>query len=540
MDDLTLFYIVGALVLSISINLWFKKLGVSQIIGYIVTGTVIVYGFELGHSKESLELELIGEFGIVFLMFTIGLEISLAKLKSIKYLVFVNGFFQVVVTALIVFVISNYLLGLDMISSLIISMALSLSSTAVVLTYLKQSKEIHAPYGQNAMGILIFQDLAVIPMLLLIGFLTSQGLSIDQILINTAISAVIVLTFLLTIGKKIVGFFLAHAANSHLEELFIGTVLAIVLATSIFAHQMGFTYSLGAFVAGMIIAETKYHYKVEADIAPFKDLLLGTFFITVGMKIDLGYLASNIINILGVLIVVMAIKTIVIFVVTRFKNDNTASFKTALALSQVGEFSFALFALAQKDHLISDDLAQFLVLLVVISMITTPFVISHINKISALFFKDKLLLEDVKETMNIKHHVIVCGYSIVGKFAVEELKSQHMQYLIVDNSYKHVKEGLDEKEPIYFGNAEKVSVLQALHIDEAAAVLVTLDNFEKKRLICESILKYNPNVNLVVKITSLEEKEGLADLPINYIIDGKKEVATILVEAASRCTLTFK
>lgn len=535
--DIILIYVVLALTISITINLWLKRQGISQIIGYIITGIIITYAFGLQDIKNSHELELIGEFGIVFLMFTIGLELSLAKLKLMKYIVFFNGFFQVFLSAAIVYAITHFGFGIKPVPSLIISMALSLSSTAVVLTYLKQSKEIYAPYGQNAMGILIFQDLAVIPMLLLMGFLNSEDVALQDILIGTAVSATIVLLFLLTIGKKIVEFFLRHAANSHLEELFIGSVLAIVVGASLFAHSMGFTYSLGAFVAGMIIAETKYHYKVEADIAPFKDLLLGTFFITVGMKIDLTFLYYNFTLITTILLLIMVLKTVIIFGIIRLRGDNTQSFKTALALSQVGEFSFALLAIAQRDDLISYELAQLLVLLVVLSMIITPFMIANVNKISSLFFKDKLLVEEINASVNMRNHVIVCGYSVVGKFAVRYLKEKHMNYVIIDNSYKHVKEGLEDGEPIFYGNAEKVSVLQALSIDQASAVLLTLENFEKKRLICESILKYNSNLNLVVKIDSLEEKLGLSDLAINYIVDGKKEVAALLVEASSKCTL---
>ncbi|RLA63095.1 MAG: potassium transporter, partial [Epsilonproteobacteria bacterium] len=265
-----LLYSIIALAISVVINLILKKLGISQIIGYIFTGTIIAYGFDLHHAKESHLLELIGEFGIVFLMFTIGLEVSIAKIKQMRVEVFGNGFLQMASSTIIFYLITHYGFHIDTSASIIIALALSLSSTAVVLTYLKSSKQIYEPYGQRSLGILIFQDLAVIPILLLIGFLSMPELNLQEVLIDTLFSALIVLGFLFIIGKQVVTWLLHFSADSHTEELFMGSILVILMSASLFAHFMGFTYSLGAFVVGMIIAETKYHYKVESDIAPFR------------------------------------------------------------------------------------------------------------------------------------------------------------------------------------------------------------------------------------------------------------------------------
>ena len=270
----TLLYVIVALGISLILNIFFKKFGVSQIIGYIFTGTIIVYAFDLREASHSHELEMVGEFGIVFLMFTIGLEISLSKMGSMKKEIFGNGAMQVGFTALAVYAIAHYLFSIDTISSLIISMAFALSSTAVVLSYLKTSKEIYTPYGQRSTGILVFQDIAVIPILILIGFLSSEAdESIYIILTDTMMSAIMVVGLLFVVGKRLMSWLLHFSASSELDELFMGSVLFIVVAASLFAHYMGFTYSLGAFVAGMIIAETKYHHKVESDIAPLKDIL---------------------------------------------------------------------------------------------------------------------------------------------------------------------------------------------------------------------------------------------------------------------------
>ncbi|MCD6190102.1 MAG: cation:proton antiporter, partial [Sulfurimonas sp.] len=319
-----LLYIIVALGISIVINIFLKRIGVSQIIGYIFTGTIIVYAFDLRHLNNSHTLEMMGEFGIVFLMFTIGLEISLAKMGSMKKEIFGNGLLQVGLTAIVVYVISHYLFSLAIKPSLIISLAFALSSTAVVLSYLKSSKEIYRPYGQKATGILIFQDIAVIPILILISFLASKGdKSVWMVLGDTLFSVIIVLGLLFIVGKRLMTWLLHFSASSELEELFMGSVLFIVLGASLLAYYMGFTYSLGAFVAGMIIAETKYHHKVEADIAPFKDILLGTFFVVVGMKIDVFLFIEKAELIVALFLGVLILKAAIIYIVVRLSAKHT-------------------------------------------------------------------------------------------------------------------------------------------------------------------------------------------------------------------------
>ncbi|WP_457749537.1 cation:proton antiporter [Sulfurimonas sp.] len=535
-----LVYIIIALGLSTVINILLKKIGISQIIGYILTGTIIAYGFDLHKASHSHELEMAGEFGIVFLMFTIGLEISLAKMGSMKKEIFANGLMQVGFTSIVTYVLAHYLFSLDAKSSIIIALAFSLSSTAIVLTYLKSSKEIYTPYGQNATGILIFQDIAVIPILILVSFLTKEGdQDIAVILWHTLLSVAVVIIVLFTVGKKVVAWLLHFSSSSEVDELFMGAVLFIVMAASLFAYYMGFTYSLGAFVAGMIIAETKYYHKVEADIAPFKDILLGTFFVVVGMKIDVLLFVENIGLIIGLFLLIFIIKSFFMFMLLRLSTNRATSLKTALFLSQVGEFSFVIFALASSGHIIDEKLASLLVLIVIFSMIITPFFVPYINTITAKLIKEKDIVTDMSALSGRKNHVIVCGYSVVGKFVTQYLEELDAPYVVIDNSNKHVKEALSEDKEAYLGDVSKTSILEALSIDKAAAVIVTLDNIQKKRLICEAILNHAKDVNVIVKVVSLEEKEKLSDLDITTIVDGKVEVARVLVERMLTCQLKY-
>lgn len=532
-----LYYVTIALGISIIVNLILKRLGISQIIGYIMTGVVVAYGFDLRHMADSHTLAMIAEFGVVFLMFTIGLEVSLQRLSTMKNDVFFNGGLQVLVSSTLFFTVAYSLLDISIETALITSMALSLSSTAVVLTYLKSTKEIARPYGQKATGILIFQDIAVIPILILIGFLSSDGKNIGDVLLQTAISAIVIVGSLFIVGKRVMTWLLHFSSSSEVDELFMGSVLVIVVASSLLASYAGFTYSLGAFVAGMIIAETRYHHKVEADISPFKDLLLGTFFVTVGMKIDLALFWLHFFEILAFLVGIMVIKAIVIFSVIRIHSQRKIAFKTAVALSQVGEFSFAIFALAGNNNLIPAELSQLLVLVVVLSIIATPFILTSLASISSYFFKDVSVTETFAMLPGRKNHIIVCGYGVVGKFVAKALRSEGVDYVIADNSYKHVEEALKDKQEIYFGDMSKMAILDKLCTKDSVSVIITLDNLEKKRLICETIIRYAPNVKLVVKVVSLEEKRELRGLPISITIDGKKEVAARLVSEALQCEL---
>ncbi len=536
--DFTLLFIVVTLGISTVLNLFLKKFGISQIIGYILTGAIIYHLFDAAHMISPSVLEHIGDFGIVFLMFTIGLEISLSKMSSMKTIIFTNGFLQVAITTVVFFLIDYYIFDVDMVTAIIISLAFSLSSTAIVLSYLKSSKEIYNPYGQKATGILIFQDIAVIPILIFLGFMTTNDQQdISTVLINTIISAIVVISLLFIVGKRVMTYLLHFSASSEIDELFMGSVLFIVISASLLASFMGFTYSLGAFVAGMIIAETKYHRKVETDIAPFKDLLLGTFFIVVGMKIDVGYFLEHIWGVIDIFAAVFIIKTFVVYIVLRLTSSHVLSLKSSLALSQVGEFSFVIFAIASSSGLLNNELELLLVLVVIFSMIITPFFISKINSFVSFMSRHHYLEPVAKSFEQIKNHVIICGYSDLGKQVANNLDLLGAKYVIIDNNPKHIQEALNEAKEAYLGDMSKPSLQEAINIDYSASVIVTLDNINKKRAICEAVLKNKHNINLVVKVSSKQERKALEDLAITAVVDDKIEIGRMLVEKMITCNI---
>jgi len=537
--DKVLLFIVLALGVSTVINLILKKLNLSLIIGYILTGTSLIYIFDLHEFAHSKALEHLGEFGIVFLMFTIGLEISLSKMNKMKEIIFFNGSLQVGINSIIFYLISHFLFHINNTSSIIIALAFALSSTAIVLTYLKSSKEIYTPYGQRATGILVFQDLAVIPILIFLGVLVNDsGEGINTILLHTFESAAVVLLLLFTIGKPFFTWLLHFSANAENDELFMSSVLFIVIAVSYFAHIMGFTYSLGAFIAGMIIAETKYYHKVESDIAPFKDILLGTFFILIGMQIDLGLFFQHLPEIITLFIAILLLKTLLNFAVLIIRTNKATALKTALSISQIGEFALVIFAIATTTNIIKKELSDLLVLIVIFSMMISPFLVPYTQKIVNFFFKDNHLLNEVEDIGDKKNHIIICGYDEVGQHVEEYLSFYGYKYIIVDNNPKLVKKALNKGLQAYLGNMSKTAIIEALHVKDAAAIIITLENPDLKYLICQKILLVDSGANIIVLIASKEERSKLHDeLHIINAVDGEVEVAKILVDRVMQCQL---
>jgi CPA2 family monovalent cation:H+ antiporter-2 len=530
-DTMDSILVIIALSLAIAsvINILLAKLSISHIIGYIITGTVISTIFNFNGSENLNSLELIGEFGIVFLMFTIGLEMSFSKLDKMKKLIFINGFIQVGLSSIIIFFLAFYVFNLDAIPSLIIALSFSLSSTAIVLPYLKKSKDIFTPYGERSVAILVFQDLAVIPILLLMTFLSNNELSLTDILLKTLLYASIIIIFMFTLGKKIITWLLHFSSNARMEELFLSSVFTIVLGTSLIAHEMGFTYSLGAFIAGMIIAETKFHIKVESDIASYKDLFLGAFFFSIGTKIDVIYFINHLHWVLGVLLLVMVIKAVVIYALMLNQANKSNSIKSAVALCQVGEFSFAIFAMALNQNIISEELGDFLILITVLSMILTPFMVNNIYKLAALFVVEYFEADKIA-SIDSTNHTIVCGYTILGRIVAKELTKREVKFLIISDNLQHVllarKRGFDA----YFGHLDKLPVLESLKVEQTSSIIITVNTLKNKQIICESIVNYYPDANLVVKVNTLEEKKALSGINIKHFVNAQQETAELLVK----------
>ena len=529
--------IVAVLFLSLSLNLILKKFNVSPIVGYIFTGIIIAYYGDLAHYNQEYLSE-IAEFGIVFLMFTIGLEFSVKHLIQMKKEVFVIGSLQVIITSIIFTFITNRLFLLDIKTSIIIGSALALSSTAIVLKVLNDNGDIHRPYGRNSVGILIFQDIAVVPILLMITLFGNESASIGNLLLTTLLSAVLVGIILFLLGKYGTNIFLSYVVDSKVEELFIVAILFIVLSSALLAHTFGFSYSLGAFLAGMLISETKYKYQIEADLVPFRDILLGVFFITVGMQVNFSSLFDNYLIIILLTIAILSIKVILIFLILRIFTFTKRALKVAFTLAQVGEFSFAIFALASSSNLISTEINQIMIPVVILSLLFTSLALRYVRAFVDFFYKEhtEIMAEPIVSA-EITNHIIVCGYSQLGQKIVKKLRNSKLSYIAVEHNREHVKLGHNKGDIVFFGNAASKIMLNSLYIKNASAVIIAIDNDEKIRLICEAIRSIDSKIHIILKVTNQIQIDDLQDLNIDIIINENIVVANELVEKATRCSL---
>ena len=334
--------------IALAFNLPFAKLKIPPIIGYIFTGIIVTNIFHI--EKETIEL--FAELGIVFLMFMIGLEFSFEKFISMKKEVLVYGFLEVFVVGTITGFWFYWMMNIDLRVALVLGSAIALSSTAIVLKLLNETRDIAKPYGRNALGILLFQDIAVIPILIAISLIANKDANLTSLILKTITEFIVLIGIIFIFGKYIAPLLLKAAASTKSDEIFILSVLMIVLASAEAAHMFGLSYTLGAFLAGMILSETKYKYQIEADLVPFRDLLSGVFFLSVGLMVDVKFVLSNFWTILLMAITLIMFKAgIIYFLFKIIEKRRRVAIKTALVLAQIGEFAFVIFALLEKYSL---------------------------------------------------------------------------------------------------------------------------------------------------------------------------------------------
>jgi len=519
------------------VNIFLKRFDIPTVIGYIFTGLIISQIFILGeHEKETLEH--LAEFGIVFLMFTIGLEFSITQMKSMKKEVFVYGALQVILSGLLFTFLTHYFFGIELKSSIVIGMALSLSSTAIVIKVLNEKGEIHSGYGRSTLGILLFQDLAVIPMLLMISIFTTENASISELLTHTIISAVIVFLIIFIVGKFFIERFFSWVINSDSAEIFLAAVFLVVIAASVLAEEFGFSYTLGAFLAGMTIAETRYRFKVESDLVPFRDILLGVFFVSIGMQINLDVVVEFGGIIVALMLGIMLIKAFIIFIALRFFMQNRSAIKSAFALMQVGEFALAIFALGTSNGLISAEVNQIMIVAIVLSMILTPFILKNIKALADLLFVEPKVLRDrALVSTGYKNHIIVCGYGPEGKKLIKNFKENNVLYVILEHDIKLVDDAIAEgEENIFLANAAQKSVLEHFGIKDAMVIFTAINNSHQLRLVCENIDSFGKGINSVVTVKNDSQEESISDLNITHVINRRN----VIVELLSNEICAFK
>ena len=537
MESVLQILIITAL-LSIIINTILKKYDFPPIIGYIVAGTFITYIFSLRESSLHT-LNEVAEFGIAFLMFTIGLEFSMANFKKLKKEVFLFGTLQVVLSTTIFGVLSFYLFHLSLQTSIVIGCALALSSTAIVLKLLNENRDIQKDYGRIVLGILLLQDLAVIPILLMISFFSTTEIPLATMFLNTLTSALIVLAILYIAGKYLLTPFLNFVFDAHSHELFIGSVLVIAISASYTAYHFGFSYSLGAFIGGMLLSETPFKHQIEADLTPFRDLLLGVFFVTVGMQVSVSFLTSNIVDILTLMTIIMLLKATIIFTVLIYFTPVSNSLKSAITLSQVGEFSFVVLELARINGLTSKDINQTLIIAVVFSMILTPFILKNIQFIIEKILRSDNHLTEPFSSTGIENHIVVLGYGSLGQQICKNLKEKGLYYIVIDNNRKLLRISKENNDPFILGNATQGHILSNANVKNAMAVIIAVENDEDTLHLIESVFHISPTVNIIVS-SRKDNSILIQDKRIRSFIHEHKEVADSMIMHALTCDVNYK
>ena len=532
MDSVTL--TIGILFISLLFNIPLSKFKIPPILGYIFTGVLIISFVDV--KKEVINH--IAEFGVIFLMFMIGLEFSFDKLKSMKKEVFLFGVLEVTAVSLIFAGLLMFFTHSSFKIAIIIGSALALSSTAIVLKLLNENREISKPYGKATLGILLFQDIAVIPILVMISILTNHNANITDLLLKTAIDVVLVLGIIVIAGQYLIPKIIKIATKTKSDEIFIATILLIVISSAQIAHYFELSYTLGAFIAGMMIAETKYKYQIEANLTPFRDILLGLFFVSIGLLININYTIHHLLEILFLTFVIMSLKAIIIYLSLRGFNPNRVSLKTGIVLSQVGEFSFVIFSLMSVNNLGDNTLIQKLIISAVLSMLATPFLVKYLYKIVALFDKKSLEFENFSlQTAEVSGHIIVVGYDEIGQRVCNKLKKANLNYIAIDRHIENVQKGILNGDNIIFANASDKHILNNLNVQEAVSIIITTKNAEKTILISENILDINENLNIIALASSEIQRELFASHHIKYIIDESKELADKLLEFSLKCEL---
>ena len=528
------FLLVAAI--SVALNVIFKKFQIPTIIGYIVTGTLISEFFNL---KSNDEISHIAEFGIAFLMFTIGLEFSFKHLMSMKKEVFLNGGLQVCLSGFVMGVMLYYALHLKDETALIAGLAFALSSTAIVLKTLNDNGDVSKIYGRKALGILLFQDIAVIPILLMIDMFSSQDASINELLLKTFTSAVILIVVLFLLGKYVINWIFYKVVQTNSQEVFIATILFLVVGASTLAHFFGFSYSLGAFLAGMMMAETQYKHQIEVDLIPFRDLLLGLFFITVGMQINFVVVLSNIWLVLGLVFSVMVVKAIVVFAVLNIYLKRRVAAKTALSVCQIGEFALAVFGLMTTRNLLDVQTAQIFIATSVISMFATPFILKKLDVLADLVEREVVVeSNETLKPQKLKNHIVVFGYDRLGQEVVLRLKETKLLYIVLDNDISLVELGRSRGENVFLGNVLQSNTLENACLDDAAALIITVNNEQRVELIAQKIKDYGANIQTIIKANGEGNKDIFGELGENFhLISEERVMAKTLVHEALQCKI---
>jgi CPA2 family monovalent cation:H+ antiporter-2 len=520
--EVALLYLVAAVLGVVGCRL----LRLPPMLGYLVVG-VLIGPNALALAQDSAGVKYLAEFGVVFLMFVIGLEFNLPKLRSMRHLVFGLGMSQVVLTmagalaghALLVWAYATVFNGQWQMSwpgAVVLGGAIAMSSTAIVAKLMAERLELESEHGRRVMGILLFQDLAVVPLLVLIPALGSSGESLAASLGMALVKATALLTVLLVGGQKVMRWWLTLVARRRSEELFILNLLLITLGLAWLTEHAGLSLALGAFVAGMLVAETEYKHQVETDIRPFHDVLLGLFFITIGMKLDWRPVIDQWLLVLLLTTAPVLAKAALVAALARaFRAAPGVALRTGLYLAQAGEFGFVLLTLGADRGLVAPEWMSPILASMVLSMLATPFIVMNADRIVMRLAASDWLMQSVqltaiaKKSIRTEKHVIICGFGRSGQNLARLLETQGIPYMALDLDPDRVRQAAAAGQSVVFGDAARLPSLMAAGLARANAVVVSYPDTASALRILALVREHAPAVPVVVRTIDDSDLERL-------------------------------
>ena len=538
---LTLLYLLAAVLGVVACRL----LKLPAMLGYLVVG-ILIGPNALALAENSAAVRHLAEFGVVFLMFVIGLEFNLHKLRAMRAHVFGLGLAQVLLTIVLATIGSLFLAALaptlwhmEWRTAVALSGAVAMSSTAIVVKLLADRLELESEHGQRVIGVLLFQDLAVVPLLVLIPALSSPPEDLIRALVVASAKAAVVIALLLMGGQRAMRWWLTLVARRKSEELFVLNLLLVTLGLAWLTQLAGLSLALGAFIAGILISETEYKHQVEADIRPFHDVLLGLFFITVGMLLDWRPVAQHWPLVLVLLTLPVAFKLLLVTALAKLFGASTGvSLRTGLYLAQAGEFGFVLLALARGNGLVPETLVHPILASMVISMLATPFIIQWSNRIVMKLVASEWLLQSLQMTtiarksINANKHVIICGYGRCGQNLARMLEQESIPYMALDLDPDRVRQAAAAGDSVVYGDAARLQALIAAGLARASAVVITYLDVPGALKVLAAARSHAPQVPVIVRTQDDHDLEKLQAAGATEVVPETLESSLMLASHA--------
>ncbi len=511
----------------------FQSLGLGVIPGFLVAG-VVLGPSGLAYIENYDEIAHLAELGVVLLLFVIGIEINPVRLWKMKALVLGLGSLQVLITGGVITVVAHELLNSSWKISLLIGSALALSSTAFVLQLLAERKTLSSDYGKTSVAVLLFQDLAVVPLLAFVSLIATPELTIAEDVFFALAEALVILVLIIVIARYILNPLFNMLVRFGSPEIFTASALLLVLGTAQAMESVGLSMAMGAFIAGLLIADSSYRHQIIAEIQPFRGLLLGLFFMTMGMSLNLGRFLENPLLLIAIVIALIAVKFLALWPLSRlFGVEGKTSISVALLLAQGGEFALVLFALAKGLGLLDEVLFQHLLIVVLLSMLATPALEKLAFQIFLASRKSVTSLHDVNtRAVQDSRSVILVGFGRMGRRVGCIMELMKIPYVAIDSNVSIVEHEHAEGKSVYFGDAQRPEVLRAAGVADALLVIVSIDDFEVTERVVSSLHSAFPDIPVFARGHDLVKCRDLKAQGAHFTVSETLEASAELARAA--------